>query len=198
MDFYAQLLDHIRRHITLTPREEEQIRASFQVKRLPKRAFLLQEGNFSFYENYVVKGCLYSYALDDQGNKHILHLAIEDWWINDFESFLKEIPASRYIVALEDAIILQINKENLTSLLKHIPAFNHFFLVLHQNGTIAQDRRILHNIQLSGAERYEWFVKHYPFFVERIPQKYIASYLGITPEFLSSIRKRAGRKNKSS
>lgn len=189
MDNHQPLIQHICKHIDLSGSEIELIKSSFQFKRLQKRMFLLQEGNYCEHENYVMNGCLHSYTVDKDGNSHTLHFAVEDWWITDFESFVKHTPASRNIVALEDSLLLQINKQDLDDLYQKIPAFNYFFRILNQNGAIAQDRRILNNISMSGAERYEAFVRAYPTFLQRIPQKYIASYLGITPEFLSNIRK---------
>ena len=189
MDYHLQLIDHISKHISLTPADMVLVRSAFKLKRLQRRMFLLQEGDNGVFENYVAKGCLHSYVMDANGNNHTLHFAVEDWWISDFESFQKDAPATRNIVALEDSVLLQINKADLENLYQTIPAFNRFFRILHQNGSMAQDRRLLNSISMKGAERYEWFMKTYPVFAQRIPQKYIASYLGITPEFLSNIRK---------
>ncbi|MEO6869694.1 MAG: Crp/Fnr family transcriptional regulator [Ginsengibacter sp.] len=173
----------------LTQEEQALLRSSFRLKRLQKRMFLLQEGNICRFENYVVEGCLHSYTMDSEGNNHTLHFAIDDWWITDFESFQRDTPASRNIVALEDTVLLQIKKADLEDLYRNVPVLNNFFRILLENGTIAQDRRVINNISMKGSERYEWFLKTYPIFSQRIPQKYIASYLGITPEFLSNIRK---------
>lgn len=188
------IIAHVQKRVGLTPEEQRQFTSLLRLRKLLRRQFLVQAGEVCQYESFVVKGCLRSFYQDAKGNEHTLHFAIEDWWISDFGSFLTGTPAKRHIEALEPCILLQIDKSSLEQLYQQVPAFERFFRLLHQNACLAQDQRILDGISLTGAERYEAFLKKYPQLVQRIPQKYLASYLGITPVFLSQIR---GRKSKA-
>lgn len=188
------VIAHIQRQVKLHADEQEFIKAVFRQKYFAKGQFLLQEGDVCRHETYVISGSLHAYAVDRDSRMHSLHFAIDDWWMSDLESLLNRSPSTRFIRALTACVVLQITHDDLETLYERIPAMDRFFRILHQRAAIAQDRRILNNISLSGEERYDWFVRKYPLFVQQIPQKYIASYLGITPEFLSAIRsKRAKR-----
>lgn len=182
------ILAQLEKHITLTPAEQELLLSFFQVKKLRRRQYLLQAGDVCKYESFVIEGCLRSFYVDDNGDEHTLHFAIEDWWISDLGSFLRQQPAAVHIEALSPVTVLQLDLPALEQLYHRIPAFEKYFRILHQNAYIAQNERILHNISMTGAQRYEAFLKKYPALPQRIPQKYLASYLGITPVFLSQIR----------
>jgi CRP/FNR family cyclic AMP-dependent transcriptional regulator len=188
--YYAFIIAHVQKRVELSPAEQRQFTSLLQVRKLLRRQFLVQAGEVCKYESFVVKGCLRSFYQDTKGNEHTLHFAIEDWWISDFSSFLTGAPAQRHVEALEPCTVLQIDKPGLEQLYQEVPAFERFFRLLHQQACLAQDQRILNGISLTGAERYEAFVGKYPALVQRIPQKYLASYLGITPVFLSQIRSR--------
>jgi len=182
------LIRNINRLITLSAEEEKNVRTLFAKKRLVKKQFLLEAGEICRHENYVVKGSFRSFTLDSEGNEHTLHLAIEDFWITDLGSFMYESPSSIYIQALEASEVLQIERRDMDKLLSENPIFEKFFRILHQRAYIAQTRRILDSIALKGHERYLKLVETSPALVERIPQKYLASYLGMTPVFLSQIQ----------
>lgn len=188
--FYEQILKHVTRIIPLSAEDQQLFINSLHARRLLRRQFLLQADDICKYENYVVEGCLRSFYVDDNGNEHTLHFALEDWWITDLESFLHRTPARVHIEALEPAWVLQIDKPSLDHLYETVPAFERFFRILHQQAYLAQNRRILNNISMSGEERYHELLQRYPGLVQRVPQKHIASYLGITPVFLSRIRGR--------
>ncbi|HVI46428.1 MAG TPA: Crp/Fnr family transcriptional regulator [Chitinophaga sp.] len=185
---YNQLISHVQRHITLTSAEIDYFTSLLRTRKILRRQFLLQAGDVCKYESYVVKGCLRAFYIDRSGQEHTLHFAVEDWWISDFASFFRGTPATRDIEALETSEVIQIDKASLDALYKEVPAFERFFRILHQNACVAQDERILSNISMTGAERYEALLKKYPQFAQRVPQKHIASFLGITPVFLSQIR----------
>ncbi|MCI0705968.1 MAG: Crp/Fnr family transcriptional regulator [Ignavibacteriae bacterium] len=179
---------HISRHIALTVEEAEVLRSLFTVRRIRRRQYLLQEGDVSHYESYVLSGCLRAYVVDNEGFEHVLQFAIEDWWIGDMASFITGEPATLAIDALEDSEVLQLEKGAQEELYARVPTFDRFFRMLLQNAFVAHQRRILGIIAQTAEQRYLDFVTRYPKLVQRIPQKHIASYLGMTPEFLSRMR----------
>ena len=183
------ILKLVLRRVDLTKDQQEHFCSFLRVRKLLPKQYLLQQGDICKAEFYVCKGFLRSFFVDDEGMDHTLHFAMEDWWINDSTSFLQEEPATRNIVAQEAAVVLELNKKSIDQLYKDIPAFEKFWRILNQQACIAQDQRILNAISMTGAERYHALIKKYPMLEQRMPQKYIASYLGITPVFLSQIRK---------
>lgn len=187
------IIDHVLRRIELTAAEQAHFVSLLKVRKLLPRQYLVQQGEVCQYESYVCKGFLRSFHVDEKGNDHTLHFAMEDWWISDSTSFHLQVPATRNIVALEASVLLQIEKSDLEQLYKDIPAFERFWRILEQKGGIAQDQRILNAISMTGAERYEALITKYPTLEQRMPQRHIASYLGITPVFLSQIRKQLSR-----
>jgi len=189
------LLKHIEKLITLSKDDRQLLRDAVKERRLLRKQFLVQEGNASKYENFVVEGCLRTFYVDAKGGDHTLSFSIEDWWANDLESFLQETPSQWNIEALEPTRVLSIEKQQLETLYRQVPALERFFRILHQQAFIAQTNRILWSISMAGAERYETFLAKYPSIAQRVPQKYIASYLGITPVFLSQLRKQRGEKS---
>ncbi len=186
--YFPVLLRHVDQHISLPQEHRELLASLLRPKTILKRQFLLSEGDVCRYESFVAEGCLRTLYIDEKGIEHTLHFAVEGWWISDLESFLKQTSSRFHIEALEKSIVLQIDLSSLEFLYKKAPLFERYFRILHQNAFIAQSNRILQNISLSGKERYNIFLQTYPQWHQRIPQKYIASYLGITPVFLSQIR----------
>jgi CRP-like cAMP-binding protein len=183
------IIDHVLRRIELTAAEQAHFVSLLKVRKLLPRQYLVQQGEVCRHESYVCKGFLRSFYVDQKGNDHTLHFAMEDWWITDSTSFHLQVPATRNIVALEASVLLQIEKDDLEQLYKDIPVFERFWRILEQKGGIAQDQRILNAISMTGAERYEALITKYSTLEQRMPQRHIASYLGITPVFLSQIRK---------
>ncbi len=190
------LLQHVARHIQLTAEEQTYFVSLLKPRMLLRRQWLLQAGDICRHESFLVKGCMRSYITDMAGNDHVLHFAIEDWWISDLQSFLDQSPSQIYIEALEPSWLLQLDLPSLQKLYEQIPAFERFFRILHQNAYLAQNRRILHNISLTAAERYDAFVQQYPAIAARVTQKHLASYLGMTPVFMSQLRNRQAKKLK--
>lgn len=196
MSFEA-ILKNVSRHIKLSSEEEKYFISILKNKKIKRRQFLVQAGDVCRFENYVTKGCLRAYIIDTKGTEHIVQFAIEDWWIGDSSSFVTQTPASLNVDALEDAEVLQLEKESLEKLLIEIPKFERYFRILFQRAFVAQQHRALSVISKSAEERFLEFRKKYPAFEKRLPQTQIASYLGVTPEFLSKVRKNvslAGRK----
>lgn len=184
------LLTYFNGHLTLTSTEEEAVRQSFTSKRVKRRQFILQEGEVCTLNSFVVEGCFRMYMVDENGKEHNLQFAVENWWVGDIGSFHGETPSRLYIEAMEHSVILQIKKEDQLRLFVDHPKFNRIFRVFTENALVAYQRRVLQGISSTAEERYLDFMKRYPRLFNRISNVQIASFIGITPEFLSSIRKR--------
>ena len=187
------LILYFDNHLTLTDDEKEAVRKSFSEKHVRRRQFILQAGDVCRLNTFVVEGCFRMYMADDNGKEHNLQFAIENWWIGDLASFHSEEPSRLTIEAIENSIILQISKEDQLRLFVDYPKFNRIFRVFTENALASCQRRVLQNISSTAAERYIDFMNRYPDLFNRISNVQIASFLGITPEFLSTIRKKLPR-----
>ncbi len=186
---FDMLRTHIQKRIDLTEKEFTHCTKFFIPKKVRKRQFLLQEGDVCKFIAYVVRGCLRSYSIDDRGEEHVVQFAIEDWWISDMNSFLTGEASVYNIDALEDSEVLLLDRQSREALLSDVPEFERFFRLLMEANYIASHKRINDSLSASAEERYVSFLKTYPVFAQRVSQNQIASYLGITPESLSRIRK---------
>ncbi|MDO6433662.1 Crp/Fnr family transcriptional regulator [Flavitalea sp. BT771] len=184
------LLSNIARHISLSPEEIAFFTSLLKPKLVKKGEFLLREGNICKYESFVVRGCLKTYYLDENGFEHIIDFSIEEWWADDLYSLLTQTPSKSNIKAIEDTDILQISNPDLEMLYQKIPKFERFFRILFQNAFITQREQINQALSASAEERYSLFLKQKPYAEKRFSQKDIASYLGVTPQFLSALKKR--------
>ena len=182
------LIAYFQNMLPLTNEEVEMISSKFQPRLYRKRQFILQEGDVCNVFNFVVSGCLRMYKIDEAGTTHIIQFAIENWWISDMGSFYSQKPSELSIEAVEDTTVLQIKHDDLLDLYTKAPKFDRLFRVLIEKSLIGMQHRLLQNISSDARIRYESFLKQYPDLANRIPNTYIASYLGITPEFLSKIR----------
>jgi CRP-like cAMP-binding protein len=191
---FDKILKYVSRHISLTEEEAAFFISLLKTRLLRKRQYLLQAGDVSRNEYFVKSGCLRAYTVDDKGMEHVVQFAIEDWWINDMYSFLTQTPATLFIEAMEDSEVVVINKEAYDELLRQVPKFERMFRIILQGAFIAQQRRIVENMSLPAHERYLLFQQRYPQFEQRLPQHQVASYLGITPESLSRIRRQIAEK----
>lgn len=184
------LIKHLSRYISLEKEEIAILIAAFKQKQLKKKEFLLHQGEVCRFETFVTKGCLRAFHLDDKGEEHIVQFAVEDWWIGDMYSFLTQTPASYSIEVLEVCELLQIEKNALEELYLKLPKMERFFRIIIQNAFIASQKRIISSMSKTADERYLDFIKKYPNIEQRLPQYQVAAYLGVTPEFLSRIRKK--------
>jgi CRP-like cAMP-binding protein len=192
---YDLILKNISKHIRLNADEISYFRALLRYKDFSRKDFLLKAGDVAHEINFICSGALKAYYLDAESNENIIMLAIDDWWITDMYSFAMNKPAMQYISAIEDSRVLQLSRSNFDKLLAKVPAFERFFRILMQNAYIREQLRIIQNLSLPAEERYLNFLKKYPQLVARVTQKQIASYIGVSPEFLSSMRRRMGKKN---
>jgi CRP-like cAMP-binding protein len=187
---FELLLSSIAKHISLTEEEIVFFTSLLKCKRLSKGDFLLCEGRICKYETFVVSGSLKNYYRDENGEKHIIDFLIEEWWADDFFSLLTQTASRSNIEALEDTEVLQISKNDLETLYQKVPKFERFFRILFQHAYITQREQINANLASTAAERYLAFIQKKPYAENRFTQKDIASYLGITPQFLSSLKKK--------
>ena len=183
------LIDYFENFLPLNEEEKSVVEETFLERRVRRRQFILHEGDVCTHNTFVVEGCFRMYMVDDKGKEHNLQFAIENWWIGDIGSFHSEEPSKLYIEALENSVILQIKKEDQLKLFVDYPKFNHIFRVFTENALVSAQRRILQNISSTAEERYLDFAQRYPHLFNRISNVQIASYIGVTPEFLSKIRK---------
>jgi CRP-like cAMP-binding protein len=183
------LRSHILKRIQLTDEEFARAVTFFMPKKLRRHQFLLQQGEVCRSYAFVVNGCLRLYSVDDKGEEHIVQFAIEDWWISEPYSALTGEPSGYNIDALEDSELLLLERSAEERLLKEIPKFDRLFRLLLENRFVANQRRINATLSTSAEERYLSFLTTYPAIAQRVPQSQIASYLGITPQSLSRIRK---------
>lgn len=175
--------------ITLSDEEKQVFRAHLKPKKLRKRQYFLQEGDVCKYAAFIVKGSARTFRVDEKGHEHILKLSVEEWWLADFESYYHLTPSRYNIEALEDLELLQVTNVQVEAYFASIPAFIAMQEVIKQNYAIANQNRVQAAISYTAEERYTDLITNYPHFLQRFPLTMIASYLGLSPETLSRIRK---------
>lgn len=175
--------------LILNADEKILLEATFKAKHLRKRQYLLQEGDVCKYMSFVIKGSGRMYSVNEKGQEHIIRFAIENWWLGDYESYNFNTPSQYNIEVLEDSEVLMIEHSEMQKLTAQIPAIDLMVKEIDRKGTVATQKRIHSSISKSAEERYDNLIQSYPEFLNRFPQTMIASYLGISPETLSRIRK---------
>jgi len=182
------IVAYVRKLVPLTDDEAVEFSAAFKEIRVKKRQFLIQP-NFTAKSRYfVISGSLRAYVIGEDGQEHTIQLAIEEWWISDYNSYIYQQPASMFVVALEDSTLLELTYQDEAGLKAANHQFETFFRILAERSVAFMQRRIINNLTQSAEERYESFMERYAVFIRRFPQYVIASYLGMTTEFLSKIR----------
>lgn len=184
---YSLLLSGIAKYVELTNEEQDLLAAVLHYRKVKKRQLLLSEGDVMTRTIFVTSGCLRSYAIDKNGTEHVLQFAPAGWWIADIKSYLKNEPARLNIDAIEDAEIIYIEKPDFDALHLKLPKLERYERLLGLNALAAYQHRQIDNATLPAIERYKSFCKLYPSLILTLPQKQIASYIGVTPEFLSKM-----------
>lgn len=182
-------IEHIQRYGVLSQKEIALFRSYFIPKVIPKHEFLLTQGSLFDYEGFVVNGCFRTFLNDAKGNENTLYFATNDWWLMDIDSFMNAVPSQLNIQALEDSSILIISKSDKLRLYQTIPATEKLFRLMFQKAIVAWQRRLIRNHCLTAKERYKDFIETYPNIASKVTDRQIASYLGITHEFLCKIKK---------
>jgi CRP-like cAMP-binding protein len=190
---HESLLQYIQNYssLPLSQAETETIKNSFIPKKLRKRQYFLQEGNVCKYGGFIVKGAMRQYSIDDKGAEHIVQLYIENYWASDRESAIMLTPSKYYIEAWEDTELLLVTRAELLDLMQKIPSIAQMTRLMDERSFIASQRRLNSTISNTAEKRYAEFIDNHPQFIQRFPQHFIASFLGITKETLSRIRKQA-------
>ncbi|MEX0779022.1 MAG: Crp/Fnr family transcriptional regulator [Balneolales bacterium] len=184
-----ELHDNLGRYIKISLEETAYFLSLLEKKEIPNRKFLLAQGEPCTYFSLVDKGCLINYFTDDAGDDHVLQFATRMWWTADLDSLFRGIPAEYNIRAMGDSTVYQLSKDVWMKLNNELPQFERYFRIIFQNALVAHQKRIIQNISDTADQRYLKFQKAYPEVIRSVPLKYVASYLGITPEFLSKIRR---------
>ncbi|MET7035040.1 Crp/Fnr family transcriptional regulator [Elizabethkingia miricola] len=191
MDKYtAQLIAHFKEIVALDEHDIKAIIPKLEIKELDKKDYLLQPGQVSRHMRFIAQGSLHSYYTDDAGREHTMQLGIENWWINDLYSYLSESASRMYIQAVENTTLVQIHKNNLELLYKEVPKISEFWRLKMQGAYLILQERTFENMRFDAYTRYKTFITNYPDIEQRFPQYMIASYLGITIEYLSALRKK--------
>ncbi|MFN3847956.1 MAG: Crp/Fnr family transcriptional regulator [Spirosomataceae bacterium] len=187
---YQNIHQYIERFVSLNSEEISIVNKCLSLKSFPKKTVLLNAGDVCNFEAYVLKGCIREYFIDKRGVELTLEFAVEDWWVSDITSFEHQTPSMMYIETLEDCELLVLSRESKDELLRRVPKLERMFRLMIQRHLAVVQKRLLRTVTYSAMDKLNEFLKRYPTLPNRVPQHYIASYLGITPEFLSKLRKR--------
>jgi CRP-like cAMP-binding protein len=185
---YSILFKNFAKHISLTKAEEKYLMTLFEYKVIKAKDFLVQQGEVSKQSAFVLNGCLRGYTIDSNGFEHVLSFAPKDWWIADMYSLLSQKPGNLNIEAMVDTELALISKTNQDLMYEKVPKLERFFRIIIEKSLVAYQQRLNDNLSLTANERYMKFCKTYPQLINEIPQKQIAAYIGVTPEFLSKLR----------
>lgn len=191
MDFFCTmdlLFQNIQKHVPLSLEEQQLVQSVVEIKSYPAKTILQQAGTISNQTYFVLSGVLRSFSVKDNIHEQILHFACEGWWMADMYSYISGKPGNLFIEVLEDVELGVLTKQNQEKLYQQIPKLERFFRILAENSLVTHQERLLDNFTLSAEERFEKFCAKYPNLMQRVSQKHIASYLGVTPEFFSKMK----------
>lgn len=188
---YNLLKNNIKKNIQIPDQDLDAICSYFKPLNINKKDFLLNQGSIYKYEGFVLDGCFRIFTIDKKGNENTLYFAAKDWWLMDIDSFMNQIPSNLNIQALEDSHILLIDRQDKLALYESLPSVEKLFRIMSQKALVAWQRRLIRNHCLTAKERYLYFASTYPQIASKLTDKQIASYLGITHEFLSKIKKQS-------
>lgn len=188
------LLKNIAKHVTLTPEEEERVLFLTEAQTFKAKTVLLKAEEVCTQSYFVTKGILRSYTIDENGVEHVVSFACPEWWIADMYSYLSQRPGQLFIEVNEDAEVIILTKENQEKLYSEVPKMERFFRILIENSLIANQQRLINNLTFTAEARYDIFSKKFHAILPYLPQKQIASYIGVTPEFFSKMKSRLLKK----
>jgi CRP-like cAMP-binding protein len=185
----TSMFSYFGKILTLKDNEREEFRTRVRERKIRRKQFILQMDDVCMHYTYIVTGCFRMFNVDSKGSEHNIQFAAENDWISDIGSFYSEKPSKLYIEAIEPSLVLQIEKKDLLFLYTNFSRINRNFRVIIENKFVELQNRVLQNISSTAEERYTTFLEQYPDLSNRLPSTQIASYLGVTPEFLSKVRK---------
>ena len=187
---YPNFLGHIRKYVELDEISAARLNSYLIPRKLKRKEFLLKEGQICRSMYFVEKGCLRMYFIDDKLNEQITHFALEHWWMADHFSFLDNKPSPYFIQTIEKSEILEISASSFEAMLRELPQMERYFRIVMQRAVAAAQLRNKYMYEMSKEEFYQHFSTSFPEFVQRVPQYMIASYLGLTPQYVSELRKK--------
>ncbi|MBL7912103.1 MAG: Crp/Fnr family transcriptional regulator [Bacteroidia bacterium] len=182
------ILKNIAKHISLTASEKEYFSSLLEFKKINARQFLLRSGEICKHSSFVTVGCLRAFTVDKNGVEHILSFAPQEWWVGDMYSLLSQKPGNLNVEAMTDTEVLMLSKKDQEKLYEKVPKFERFFRIIIEKSLVAYQQRLIDNLSLTAQERYLKFCTTYPAIINTIPQKQVAAYIGVTPEFLSKLK----------
>jgi CRP-like cAMP-binding protein len=182
------IIDNISLHIELSDKDKELILSKIEIQQYKAKSVLLNAGEICRHSYFVNSGIVRSFNINDNIVEHVLQFACEGWWIGDMYSLLSQKPGNLFIEVNEDAEVAMLSKENQEILYQEIPKLERFFRILTENSLVAHQERLMDNLSLSAEERFEKFCSKYPTLIQKVPQKQVASYIGVTPEFFSKMK----------
>ena len=188
MSEFSPIFDYVSRYVDLTEAEMAHFATFLKITKVKKRQFIVQPGFVCKYKSYVLKGAFRAYLIDNEGKEHTLAFAIEDWWISDYSSLINQEPATLFVEALEDSVLIQIEYQDEQRFLAEIPKMEKFERIITQRSLAFHQKRLLSNFTKTAEERYDEFMSKYAAIAKRVPQYALASYLGFSTEYLSKIR----------
>jgi CRP-like cAMP-binding protein len=188
MNPQEQLQQHILKRVALSSEEFAEFANAFRLVKVKKRQFIIQPEFIAKHRYYVVQGSFRAYVIGDEGEEHTIQFAIDDWWITDYNSYIFQQPASMFVMALEDSTVFQIDYEAEQALKQKMHVFETYFRILAEGTAAHMARRVITNLTQTAEQRYEGFLDRYPLIVNRVPQYALASFLGMTTEYLSKLR----------
>lgn len=194
MDEFSEIKKYVARHIQLNEKEEAYFISLLRITKVKKKQCIVQPEFTCKYRSYVVRGAMRAYIIDKKAREHTIAFAIDDWWISDYNSYINQEPATFFVEALEDTVLIQIDYNAEQLLMETIPKFERFFRRITERSLGFLQKRLLSNLSKTAEERYEEFLDKYPAIVKRVPQYTLASYLGFTTVFLSKIRNKRIKK----
>lgn len=182
------LLNYISNYVSLTKEEEEFLASKVSYRKYLKGQYILQQGDVCKHQCFVISGCTKMFHVDDSGQEHIVMFSIENWWTSDMGSFITQIPADYNIQCIDNTELIMFSFDVMEDLYAEIPKLERFFRQIIEKALVASQKRIVRSFSLSAKDRYLYFKNQYPKIEKLIPQYMVASYLGITKEFLSKIK----------
>lgn len=185
---FSAIDNYIDKCIQISDEERAFFHSKLNFQTIKKKEYLLKQGEVCTVEAFVLKGCLRTFFIDDKGDEFILTFAVENWWVGDLASFNNMLPSNMYIQALEDSELLLIHHSDKEEIYKKVPQFERMFRIMIQRALAVMQQRFFSYISKPAKQRYLDFLHQYPLIPQRVSQQYIASYLGISPEFLSKIK----------
>ena len=185
---YSSFLNYINKYIDLTEKEIAFLRSNTNYKKYLKGHYIVQQGAVCKHTNFIISGCTKNFYIDQQGQEHIVTFAIENWWSADLSSFITQTPSDFNVKCIEATEVIQFTYLNQDKIFQNIPKMETLFRKLLEKALVSSQKRIVNNFSLSAKDQYLYFKKQFSTIEQRVPQYMVASYLGISKEFLSKIK----------